>query len=103
MTTETKISSIVVIGRRWFDRVNGNTYYSAEILIDGKTIDGIDYAYGYGDQYLQDASDAIERAGHLPDREHHANGSVEPLWQYCRDRDIALHSSVSDVSRKRDL
>ena len=30
----TKIKTITVIGKRWFDKVNGNTYCSARIYFD---------------------------------------------------------------------
>jgi hypothetical protein len=46
----------VVIGAKWFDRVNGNTYNSAKI-IDTETgeVHYTRFCYGYGSAYLQEA------------------------------------------------
>lgn len=101
--TQESTKSITVIGRRWFNRGPGNTYHSAEILVNGKRVGGIDFAYGYDDAYLQNAADWLEANGYMPDRDHHANGSADPLWAYCRDREIEFAYSVSDVSRRKDL
>ena len=106
---ETKITpvktgdNIVIIGRRWFDRVNGNTYFSANGLINGVEVISISYEYGYGEQYADRIYQELEKAGYLPDVIHHNNGSNEPLWQYCKRKGITKYTSVSDVSRKKDL
>lgn len=39
---------ITIIGRRWFDKVNGNTYHSARIFIDNALVHTIGMTYGYG-------------------------------------------------------
>lgn len=101
--TETKTKSITVIGRRWFNRGPGNTYHSAEIIVNGERVGGIDFAYGYGEMYLQNAADWLEANGYMPDREHHQNGSADPLWHYCREHGIQFVYSVTDVQRKKDL
>lgn len=98
-----KPRSITVIGRRWFDKVNGNTYHTAEILVDGALAHRLERTYGYGDQYLWNAQQWLEANGHLPGLEHYANGMREGITQYCRREGIALHFTVTDVTRKRDL
>ena len=95
--------SIVIVGRRWFDRTHGNTYYSAKILVDGTCVDFIEYAYGYGDQYVQDSTERLEDLGYLPNRETHPNLTKEMLWQYCAKKGIKYYFTVSDVGRKKDL
>lgn len=98
------MQSLVIIGRRWFDRVNGNTYHTSEVIVDGACVHKTDRHYGYGEQYLQTALDWLEKNGYLPGIEHHENGSTEALWHYCRERmGIAFTYSVSDVKRKKDL
>lgn len=92
------VKTVTVIGRRWFDRTYGNTYFSAQILIDGVPVEGIDYEYGYGDQYAWEAIGKAEKAGLIPPREE-----GEPNWMWAERTGIALHCAVSDVSRKRDL
>jgi hypothetical protein len=100
MTTEPKTlpKSITIIGRRWFDRRYGNTYYSAQIIVDGEPIEGIAYAYGYGDQYAHEAMEKLEAQGIIPKRE-----PGEPFWALARRLGIAFHYSASDVQRKKDL
>ncbi len=102
------IASIAVNGRRWFQRSAGNTYCSAHVLItfqDGTVAElAIPKQYGYGDMYLQAATDALERAGYMPGRHHAANGGAEPAWRYFReDRKIPFHYNATDVARERDL
>ena len=97
-----KITSITVIGRRWFDRVNGNTYHAGEVLVNGKHAATVEYQYGYGDQYIETAAQLLDKAG-LIDRAAYSFGGREPLWRYCEDHEIAYSAHVSDVSRKRDL
>lgn len=92
-----------VSGRRWFDRKNGNTYHTAKTIVDGEPGPSVPFSYGYGEHYLTTAAEAMERTGSLPGREHHANGSAEPLWQYCERNGIKLTIDVCDVARRGDL
>lgn len=60
MKTKQK-KTFVVIGAKWFDSVNGNTYHNAKI-IDAETQKTYycGYQYGYGSQYLTSAKEYIE-------------------------------------------
>lgn len=51
----------VVIGGKWFDKVNGNTYNSAKI-IDTETGRAYytPFCYGYGNAYLHEAENYIK-------------------------------------------
>lgn len=96
--------SIVILGNRWFDRVNGNTYNTAEIIVDGVTVHKTLRQYGYGDHYLTLAEEWLDSSGIVPARPKHANGSHTPGWQCWRDDlGIAYTYRASDVQRKRDL
>lgn len=98
----TKVRSITVLGRRWFDRRHGNTYFSAQILVNGAAVHRIDYEYGYGDQYLQEAFEWLDKRGHTS-RERYSYGGSELPRMYCERKGIDFHAEASDVSRKRDL
>ncbi len=92
-----KTRSITIIGRRWFERTNGNTYFSAEIHVNGEMVHKIDFQYGYGSQYSAEAGRWLAENGYL---------KMEPcemLWSHCKDRKIQLIDSVTDVQRKKDL
>ena len=104
---DAKILRISIIGRRWFQRTSGNTYNTAEVTVifsDGTISDfKLPREYGYGDYYLQRATDELERLGFMPGRKHYANGSAEPEWQYFRDRNIPVDYHALDVPRQKDL
>jgi hypothetical protein len=94
----TQPQSIVVIGRRWFRKGPGNTYHSAEIIVDGKCVNKIPFAYGYGDQYLYNAFDWLAANGYIT-RESNA----EAPFRWAERNNVTLTYSVTDVARKRDL
>lgn len=102
METKEEVKSIVILGRRWFERVNGNTYFSAEIFVNGNHVHKIDYEYGYGDQYAHEAGAWLDKNGWIA-LERYSNGSAQPLWYYCRDHGISLIQNVVDVQRKKNL
>ena len=59
-----KIYSFVVKGRKWWDKVNGNTYNSAKVyvIINGVCVETLicNYGYGYGSDYYYKAIDTIK-------------------------------------------
>ena len=99
--TKRKIKSITVLGRKWFDKVNGNTYNTAQIMVNGETVGKTEFQYGYGDFYLQAAGDWLEKHGYTKP-EHYQHGGITPLWRYCQDNNI--HFEHSDAwYLKREL
>ena len=103
-----RIRSIGVIGKRWFDRVNGNTYNSVEIFVNGRKEAVLPFGYGYGDYYVQRAVEWLIDRGFLyltPDQieRKERTGSTPPLWQLTRERGIEMDYEAIDVPRKRDL
>jgi hypothetical protein len=95
--------SITIIGRRWFDRINGNTYFSAVGIINGIEVVHIPFEYGYGNHYEDRIFQELEKAGYCPDVEHYNNGGGERAWKYCERKGITLYATHSDVNRKKDL
>lgn len=98
----TKIISIVVNGRKWFDKVNGNTYHSGTVIVtcsDGIKQFEIPYQYGYGDQYVYSAFDVLKREGLIILKDGEV---IHAPWQYCRDHNIHLVYDAINVSRKKD-
>jgi len=101
--SETIPKSVTIIGRRWFDRIYGNTYFSAAILVNGETVHTIDFEYGHDGQYEQSAMDWLDASGLVAPRKQYANGGHEATWQWAEREGITFESHVSDVSRKKDL
>lgn len=56
-----KTDIVLIEGRRWFDKVNGNTYHSATLYVNNKKIDRVPFEYGYGDSYIQTGYTLIEK------------------------------------------
>ena len=97
-----EVKAITVIGRRWFDKINGNTYFSADILVNNTLVHSIHYQYGYDDFYMQAAGEWLAKYGYTSP-EKYTFGGIQPLWSYCRDKGISLFNTVTDVMRKKDL
>jgi hypothetical protein len=63
---EIEIRSLFVECREWFDKVNGNSYFSARIWINGGQVAILPFQYGYGDQFLYEAQKKLLELGYLP-------------------------------------
>lgn len=96
--TKTTMTSLTIIGRRWFQKTCGNTYHTVEIHIDGELVHKVGRSYGYGQQYSQSAVNWLQENDYLPGLLQY-----EPLWSYCERNGIKLVDTVTDVTRKRDL
>lgn len=65
-TKEIEIRSLFVECREWFDKVNGNSYFSARIWINGGQVAIIPFSYGYGDFYIYEAQRKLIELGFIP-------------------------------------
>lgn len=103
------LTLIVIVGRQWFDKRNGNTYFCALIIAHGregrksKTVEHmLPFQAGYGEHYVDMAARWLDEEG-LTFRKKHTNGATEPLWSYCRDHGIALVQTISYVATRKEL
>ena len=97
-----KIKTIDVQAKEWFDKVNGNPYFSEVITINygmanEKTID-VPMQFGYGDHYRDIAFRILEKQGYVKPE----NDRI-PHWQYYRDNKIIVRHSKHDNCLKREL
>ena len=54
----------IIVGKKWFDKVNGNTYHSARVYdLEMKCVAVASYEYGYGEQYVYSAFNAMKKDG----------------------------------------
>lgn len=97
VSDEPKFKTLEIRGRRWFARGAGNTYHTAQIVIDGKAVHKTPRSYGYGEQYVQSAVEWLVANGHLS-----PIWQKRPLWQ-LRDYGVRYEASAEDVPRQRDL
>lgn len=58
-----KCKSMLIIGRKWFDKVNGNTYHTTEIQLNGEFFCKSSFTYGYGDHWKQTALELLQDKG----------------------------------------
>ncbi len=96
-----KINTIDVQAKEWFDKKNGNSYFSAVVTLnfgqpDQKSF-AIPFQYGYGDKYQAVALHQLRTDGYIEDREHYA------LWRYCEENGVILRTSKQENCLKREV
>ena len=101
-TNKEKRMHIHIEGRRWFEKLNGSTYHSVQVWVDGKSVIVIPFSYGYGDGYIQTAHEALDDLGIVP-RTKYSNEIPKLLRRICEEQAINLTTSVADVGRRRNL
>lgn len=83
--------SLFIEGREWFDKVNGNSYFSARIWVDGGQIAILTFQYGYGDQYLYEAQKKLLELGYLPQENKN-----QSLWSIAQELGFDFYSAKSE-------
>lgn len=57
---------ITIEGRKWWDKINGNTYFSCRVSIptaSGMRWFSVPFQYGYGDHWKHESVDVLRRVG----------------------------------------
>jgi hypothetical protein len=86
--------SLFIEAREWFDRVNGNSYFSARIWVDGGQVAILPFQYGYGDQYLYEAQKKLLELGYLPQE-----GKSRGLWTIAQESGFDLYSAKTNTKK----
>lgn len=96
------IKTIDVNAYEWFDKINGNSYFSAKVVIDYALPTyrefRVHFQYGYGEQYLYAALKEIKKA--YP--RNKKIQSCDHFWQ-LRNLGIILRTNKRTGCKKRDL
>ena len=100
---KTRQIKFTVIAKKWFDKVNGNTYHSVRCIRhkDNAVVVG-QFQYGYGEHYKQTALSAMLSAEWLP--HEYAKKSVgggDCSYLYERENNYPILWTVSE-GLKRD-
>lgn len=95
--TTTNAQTIDVNAKEWFDKVNGNSYFSAEVVLNygqpnAQTI-VLPFQYGYGDAYIYTALRELKERGHI-----NADNTAD-----LRDSGIILRTNKQKNCKKREL
>lgn len=96
MTTYKAQRSIYIEAREWFDKENGNSYYSARVWVDGKHAFTTGLDYGYDNQNEYDVTAKLVELGYLPD------SLAEKSIRWAKDLGLDVYT-VKYATRKRDL
>lgn len=96
-TQATQVQTLDINAKEWFDKVNGNSYFSAEIVLNygqpnAQTI-VLPFQYGYGDAYIYTALQELQKAGYIT-----ATNTAD-----LRDSGIILRTNKQKNCKKREL
>jgi hypothetical protein len=97
---ETQIKTIDLQAKEWFDKLNGNSYFSAIITLnfgldDEKTIN-VPFQYGYGSQYEYVALHQLQCENLAPLK--YGN-----LFTFCNENNIELRRSKKEKCTKKEV
>jgi hypothetical protein len=94
-TPKAKIKrSLFIEGREWFDKVNGNSYFTARIWVDGGQVAILPFQYGYGEQYIFTAFQTI--------KEEFKIKSSSVLSVFCKNtKSTVIFAFANKLSGKR--
>lgn len=99
-----KIKTIDVQAKEWFDKVNGNSYFSCLITVNyglkSELKFTLPFQYGYGSHYQDIAFRTIKSNINKKILKDFKSSS---LWRFCDENGILLRSSKQENCKKREL
>lgn len=95
------MKTLDIQAKEWFDKINGNSYFSALVTLDfglptQKEIK-VPFQYGYGEQYITETKHQLQTDKVLPE------GTIYNLNEWCRENNIILRHSIKRKCLKREL
>ena len=101
-TTDLNVSDIKTLdfsAKEWFDKVNGNSYFSAKIVVNfGLSNEQnlfLPRQYGYGETYKYECFKKVCEAYNIETKESYSN--------FCRMNDIILRYNKRENCLKKEL
>ena len=91
--TATSLKSINITTKEWFDRVNGNSYFASQCVVNGKFLIKLPYQYGYGDHAIDMVCKELVKLG-LTDKN---------FYHWKEQQSIAFNSCKIENCLKRDV
>ena len=94
-----KIKTIDINAYEWFDKINGNSYFSAVVDINYKLKSWISlklpFQYGYGDHYIGESFSALViELGIKTDLS---------CWRFCEKNNIILRTNKEENCLKKEV
>lgn len=96
------IKTVDVQAKEWFDKVNGNSYFSAEVTVNygmkNESSFSIPMQYGYGDHYRDQAFKAIKKELNC-----FKTFRGSSYWRAYEENNIIARHSKQENCKKREL
>ena len=93
------LKTIDIIALEYFDKINGNSYFGGELILNYGLKDHLTiilkYQYGYGNQYEFTALKEMQKI--VPSAKRYSS-----ITRFCNDNNIILRSTINSA-KKRDL
>jgi hypothetical protein len=83
--------------KEWFDKVNGNSYFSAVVTLDDDQIVELPFQYGYGDHYIDMAFKELETSY------NNLFTNCRSWFRWCEENQVKLITSKQENCKKREL
>jgi len=97
-----KIKTIDVNAKEWFDRANGNSYFSMTVTINFGMKNEVSFfvpmQYGYENHYRDEAFTELQKRGYIPQQENNIS-----YWRYYQDNNIIANHSIQENCSKKEL
>ncbi len=90
------ITKIEIQAKEWFDKMNGNSYFSGTIQVDDKEY-LMSFQYGYGEQYEEQAKKLLTEFNVIS-CEYGQN-----LRRYCLDNGIEYGALIRTDCKEKEL
>jgi hypothetical protein len=87
--------SLFVEAREWFDKVNGNSYFSARVWVDGEIVTVLPFQYGYGNQNEHEAQKKLIELGYLPQESENRG-----LWSIAAQMGFDYYHAKTFTNKK---
>lgn len=91
------MKTIHISAKTWFDKINGNSYFSAVITIDNDKTIKLPFQYGYGTQYLTEAKNILTEHNYI------SPSYPDSLQTYCNKNNIILTHWNKENCLKKEL
>ena len=91
------MKSITIKAKQWLDRNYGNSYFSADVIIDGNEVFKLPFQYGYGNQYEFEAKAVLTEHNRI------SCEYGQSLRRYCLDNNIEYHAEIKTNCKKSEL
>jgi hypothetical protein len=91
------MKTLDINARSWYDKVNGNSYFSAEIVLDyGTETDRryfLPFQYGYGDHYQYETINELKRQKEIDNK-------ITMLYQLRDEQNVIVRASKIDTLKR---